>query len=78
MKLANSSLSYMGRVEVAMPDEPWGTICGDGWTVQDATVVCRQLGLRIGGVISRKLTEFGAGSGPVVMSKVILTILLYL
>ena len=33
-----------GRVEICV-DDFWGTVCDNGWDVNDATTVCRQLGL---------------------------------
>ncbi|XP_039273511.2 neurotrypsin-like isoform X1 [Styela clava] len=70
VQLAESTVPYMGRVEVLLPDNSWGTICGDGWTVEDATVVCRQMGFETGGIIAKKIGNFGHGYGPIVMSKV--------
>lgn len=45
-----------GRVEILYQGS-WGTICDDGWSTQDATVVCRMLGY------SRAVSAFTATAG---------------
>eukprot|EP00298_Acanthocystis_sp_HF-20_P017421 c21743_g1_i4.p1 GENE.c21743_g1_i4~~c21743_g1_i4.p1 ORF type:complete len:653 (+),score=316.75 c21743_g1_i4:168-2126(+) len=43
IRLIGGSGSWNGRVEVFHKNS-WGTICGNQFTINDATVVCRQLG----------------------------------
>ena len=43
MRLVGGSRPSEGRVEVFYRGE-WGTICHNHWSVDDANVVCRELG----------------------------------
>ena len=63
MRLVGGSGPHEGRVEV-FHNGVWGTVCHNGWDLQDGMVVCRQLGYGKA-VIALMYAVFGEGSGPI-------------
>ena len=45
MRLSGASLNYSGRVEVFYRGR-WGKICSNKFDIEDAQVICRQLGFK--------------------------------
>uniref|UniRef100_A0A8C4SAY1 Neurotrypsin n=1 Tax=Erpetoichthys calabaricus TaxID=27687 RepID=A0A8C4SAY1_ERPCA len=68
IRLADGESQKEGRVEVFQNGQ-WGTVCDDGWTDRDATVVCRQLGFE-GLSKARSMAYFGEGQGPIHLDNV--------
>ncbi|XP_022096135.1 uncharacterized protein LOC110982186 [Acanthaster planci] len=66
------SVPHQGRVEV-FHNDVWGTICDDRWDIEDANVVCRQLGFTNGAARAAVLAEFGQGLDPIYLDEVACT-----
>lgn len=62
-RLLDGDYTWQGRVEVLF-NNTWGSVCDDAWDLNDAGVVCTQLGF-IGAVSALRFASFGQSSGPI-------------
>ena len=68
IRLAGGSTGFEGRVEQYYAGS-WSTVCDDGWDLNNAKVVCRQVGLG-GAVRATTGSFFGRGAGRAILSDV--------
>ncbi|XP_030847853.1 neurotrypsin [Strongylocentrotus purpuratus] len=64
VRLVNGPSPSEGRVEILYNGQ-WNTICDNYWNLEEAQVVCRQLGYSTDNVVARSFAYYGQGSGPI-------------
>ncbi|PSN40047.1 hypothetical protein C0J52_20193 [Blattella germanica] len=65
MRLVGGRVKEEGRVEIKFGNSEWGLICGDGWSIFEAMVVCRELGF--GYANDAIQTDFFGGNSSAIM-----------
>ncbi|EDM01961.1 CD163 antigen (predicted) [Rattus norvegicus] len=68
LRLAGGENNCSGRVELKI-HEKWGTVCGNGWSMNEVSVVCQQLGCPTL-IKAPGWANASAGSGDIWMDKV--------
>lgn len=68
LRLAGGQDNSAGRVEIFLSGE-WGTVCNSGWSLEEAKVVCRELG-QSHAVHVTDNRSYGPGGGHIWLSNV--------
>ncbi|NXF27143.1 C163A protein, partial [Rhodinocichla rosea] len=69
LRLVDGGSPCAGRVEVKLQGH-WGSVADDNWDMEDAEVVCQQLGCGSASAAYSALDHFGVGVGPISLALV--------
>ncbi|XP_038048478.1 deleted in malignant brain tumors 1 protein-like isoform X2 [Patiria miniata] len=69
VRLQGGTTDNEGRLEINLNGGTWGTVCDDGWGMEEAQVACRMLGFP-GAIAARWAAFFGQGSGDIYLDDV--------
>ena len=69
IRLVGGSSYNEGRVEI-LYNGVWGTICSDGWSRDNAIVVCRSVGFSGANTFYVTSSQYGPGVGPIWLDNV--------
>jgi len=71
LRLTGGASAGEGLVEIYYNNR-WGTICGSGWGIEEATVVCHQLGYNgESEAVPNSIFGVGSSSTPIWLSNVV-------
>ena len=68
VRLVDGPDNATGRVEVYYYGT-WGTVCDDDWDINDALVVCRQLGFR-NALVAYRHGHYRQGTGAILLDNI--------
>ena len=68
IRLVGGSIPSEGRLEVSFNGQ-WGSVCRDGWDINDATIACKHLGYPDALGVARQ-GDFPIGTGPIWIDEV--------
>ena len=68
VRLVEGQTPESGRVEIYY-NRTWGTVCDDGWDLEDGHVVCRMLGYTLSTQVKGN-AAYGRGTGPIWLDEV--------
>ena len=69
VRLIGGDTEYEGTIELCLQGK-WGSICHNAWGVNDANVVCKQLGYSAAGNTPYYAAFYGPSSGAVLLNQV--------